>query len=51
MRLLAIIPLVAAVPWAAAQVVGVSAGVNQKTGERPARQNINDLYNAGGPAW
>jgi len=43
--------LLAFVPWAGAQVIGISAGVNKNTGERPARQNINDLYAQGGPAW
>ncbi|KXX77605.1 Tyrosinase [Madurella mycetomatis] len=42
----------AAVPWAAAQqLVGIQAGVNPETGERPARLNINDLHAQGGPAW
>ncbi|GAB1315478.1 hypothetical protein MFIFM68171_05688 [Madurella fahalii] len=41
-----------AVPWAAAQqLIGIKAGVNPQTGERPARLNINDLHSQGGPAW
>jgi len=32
-------------------VVGVRTGIDVKTGLRPARQNINDLYARGGPEW
>ncbi|KAK0707522.1 hypothetical protein B0H67DRAFT_670703 [Lasiosphaeris hirsuta] len=32
-------------------VVGVQAGIDVKTGQRPARQNINNLYARGGPQW
>ncbi|KAK0743131.1 hypothetical protein B0T18DRAFT_327692 [Schizothecium vesticola] len=32
-------------------VVGVQAGIDPWTGQRPARQNINDLYLLGGPQW
>ncbi|KAK1759632.1 Di-copper centre-containing protein [Echria macrotheca] len=32
-------------------VVGVRTGIDVKTGQRPARQNINDLYARGGPQW
>ena len=32
-------------------VVGVQMGIDPRTGERPARQNINDLYMLGGPQW
>ncbi|KAK5652239.1 hypothetical protein OQA88_10736 [Cercophora sp. LCS_1] len=47
-----VIIAVAAVPWAAAQLVtGIKAGVNEQTGERPARLNINDLHREAGPAW
>ena len=31
-------------------ITGVSAGVNQVTGERPLRRDINELYMSG-PAW
>ncbi|KAK8116070.1 hypothetical protein PG984_012572, partial [Apiospora sp. TS-2023a] len=30
---------------------GLTTGINEITGERPARININDLQTAGGPAW
>jgi hypothetical protein len=32
-------------------VVGVQTGIDPRTGQRPARQNINDLYLLGGPQW
>ena len=32
-------------------VVGVQTGVNLTTGQRPARQNINNLHKQGGPQW
>jgi hypothetical protein len=32
-------------------VVGVKPGINVKTGQRPARQNINQLYSLAGPEW
>ncbi|KAL0467683.1 hypothetical protein QR685DRAFT_366309 [Neurospora intermedia] len=32
-------------------VVGVKTGVDSKTGQRPIRRNINDLYARGGPQW
>lgn len=32
-------------------VVGVQTGIDHRTGQRPARQNINDLYLLGGPQW
>ncbi|KIH90271.1 tyrosinase precursor [Sporothrix brasiliensis 5110] len=32
-------------------VVGVSNGINNSTGQRPSRININDLYNEAGPHW
>ncbi|KAK8014508.1 tyrosinase precursor [Apiospora arundinis] len=32
-------------------VTGLATGINQGTGERPARKNINDLHATGGPAW
>ncbi|KAK0617312.1 hypothetical protein B0T14DRAFT_433917 [Immersiella caudata] len=32
-------------------VVGVKTGIDPKTGHRPARQNIHDLYVLGGPHW
>ncbi len=42
----------ALLPVAAAQAVaGLSTGINNATGERPARININDLYNEAGPHW
>jgi hypothetical protein len=31
-------------------ITGISAGVNNVTGERPFRRDINDLYMSG-PAW
>jgi len=34
----------------AQQLVGIKAGVNPTTGERPARLNIEDLQGKG-PAW
>ncbi|KAK4450897.1 tyrosinase [Podospora aff. communis PSN243] len=39
------------IPWVGAQrLVGIKAGVNPTTGERPARLNINDLMK-NGPQW
>ena len=38
-------------PAAAQQVVGVSTGINNVTGERPARVNINTLQAEAGPHW
>ncbi|KAK0749656.1 hypothetical protein B0T18DRAFT_323937 [Schizothecium vesticola] len=35
----------------AQQVTGITAGVNQQTGERPSRLDINELSSKGGPAW
>ncbi|KAK7991803.1 hypothetical protein PG988_000597 [Apiospora saccharicola] len=35
----------------AVPVTGLTTGINEVTGERPARININDLQTAGGPAW
>ncbi|KAK3692626.1 hypothetical protein B0T22DRAFT_486510 [Podospora appendiculata] len=32
-------------------VVGVKSGIDPRTGQRPARQNINQLYARGGPQW
>ncbi|KAK4453979.1 Di-copper centre-containing protein [Podospora aff. communis PSN243] len=32
-------------------VVGVKTGIDPRTGHRPARQNINNLYALGGPHW
>ncbi|KAK3350005.1 hypothetical protein B0T25DRAFT_611078 [Lasiosphaeria hispida] len=32
-------------------VVGVQTGIDVKTGQRPGRQNINNLYARGGPQW
>jgi hypothetical protein len=32
-------------------VVGVQTGVSLTTGQRPARQNINNLHEQGGPQW
>ncbi|KAL1892246.1 hypothetical protein Sste5346_007202 [Sporothrix stenoceras] len=32
-------------------VVGVSTGIDNSTGARPSRININDLYNEAGPHW
>ncbi|KAK3333928.1 hypothetical protein B0T19DRAFT_491238 [Cercophora scortea] len=32
-------------------VVGVRTGIDPRTGQRPARQNINQLYARGGPQW
>jgi len=52
MRLHKLLVLSTAAPWAAAQyVTGIKAGVNEQTGERPARLNINDMHRAAGPAW
>lgn len=49
MALANVIPAVA--PGQAVPVTGLATGINQLTGERPARININDLQTAGGPAW
>lgn len=32
-------------------VTGLTTGINNLTGERPARQEINVLQETGGPAW
>lgn len=32
-------------------VVGVKTGINVRTGQRPARQNINQIYALAGPEW
>ena len=32
-------------------VTGVMSGVGANNGQRPARQDINDLYSRGGPPW
>ncbi|KAI1106590.1 Di-copper centre-containing protein [Jackrogersella minutella] len=32
-------------------VTGMTTGINNRTGERPARQEINILQNEGGPPW
>ncbi|CAK7205161.1 hypothetical protein SEUCBS139899_007926 [Sporothrix eucalyptigena] len=32
-------------------VTGVTTGINNSTGERPSRVNINDLYDEAGPHW
>lgn len=46
----------ASIPLAAAQrepypITGTWSGVNSRTGETPARRNINDLYQEAGPQW
>ncbi|EPE02553.1 tyrosinase precursor [Ophiostoma piceae UAMH 11346] len=38
-------------PAAAQQVVGVTTGINNGTGERPSRVNINNLHADAGPHW
>lgn len=32
-------------------VTGLTTGINNLTGERPARQDIDVLQKTGGPAW
>lgn len=32
-------------------VTGVSTGIKKETGVAPARLNIIDMYEEGGPAW
>ena len=32
-------------------VTGLTTGINNLTGERPARQDIDVLQETGGPAW
>ncbi|KAK3311781.1 hypothetical protein B0H66DRAFT_609094 [Apodospora peruviana] len=49
---LSVLVAFASVPWVGAQqLTGIKAGVNQQTGERPARLEINDFHAKGGPAW
>lgn len=41
----------AAAQQAPIPLVGVTTGIDRRTGQRPVRKNINDLYNQGGPEW
>lgn len=47
----ALLPVAAAQTPSEAVVVGVSTGINNVTGQRPARININDLYDEAGLHW
>ncbi len=56
MRGIVTIWALAVTPGAVAQsspipVTGVMSGVGVNNGQRPARQDINDLYSRGGPPW